>query len=102
MRSKQIFALLIIVIGLAAVVNANVPGPLPADEDFAANAAKGGKMEVELGRLALKHARSAAVKRFGQRMVTDHTRGGMQLKRLAARKKIERKRPHPAAALSHS
>ncbi len=76
MKIKQIFSLLVIVIGLAALVNANTPGPLPADEDFATNAAKGGKMEVELGRLALRRARSAAVKRFGQRMVTDHTRAG--------------------------
>lgn len=62
--------------------------PVPADEEFVTNAAKGGKMEVDLGRLALKRARSLAVKRFGQRMVTDHTRAGNELKRLAMRKKI--------------
>jgi putative membrane protein len=61
---------------------------VPADEDFVTNAAKGGKMEVDLGHLALRNGKSLAVKRFGQRMVTDHTRAGNQLKRLAVRKKI--------------
>ncbi|HKP45387.1 MAG TPA: DUF4142 domain-containing protein [Pyrinomonadaceae bacterium] len=61
---------------------------LPADEDFATNAAKGGQMEVELGRLAMRHGRNRAVRSFGRRMVTDHTRAGNQLKALARRKGV--------------
>jgi putative membrane protein len=60
----------------------------PADDDFVMKAAKGGKMEVELGRLAAKKGRNAAVKNFGRRMVTDHTRAGNKLKMLAAKKHI--------------
>jgi putative membrane protein len=59
-----------------------------ADDEFVTKAATGGKMEVELGRLAAKKGRSAAVKSFGRRMVTDHTAAGNKLKRLAAKKHI--------------
>lgn len=68
--------------------NIKALSPAPADDEFVTNAAKGGKMEVDLGRLALKRAGSRAVKQFGQRMITDHTRSGNELKRLAMRKKI--------------
>ncbi|MDX6406531.1 MAG: putative rane protein [Blastocatellia bacterium] len=56
---------------------------------FAANAAQGGMMEVELGRLALQHAGDASVRSFGQRMVTDHTAANAELKGVAARKNIQ-------------
>jgi putative membrane protein len=58
------------------------------DEDFAVKAAKDGKMEVELGRLAGRKARSAAVKNFGRRMTSDHTVAGNKLKAIAMRKRI--------------
>jgi len=60
----------------------------PADDDFVMKAANGGKMEVELGRLAAKKARNGAVKSFGRRMVVDHTKAGNKLKILASRKHI--------------
>ncbi|MFN2492046.1 MAG: DUF4142 domain-containing protein [Pyrinomonadaceae bacterium] len=68
--------------------NPQVLAAVPADEEFVMKAANGGKLEVELGRLALRRGRSALVKQFGRRMVTDHTRAGNQLKHLAARKGI--------------
>lgn len=58
----------------------------PADDDFAAKAANAGKMEVELGRVANKKSRNAAVKTFARRMVTDHTRAGNKLKMLGLKK----------------
>jgi putative membrane protein len=58
------------------------------DEDFAVKAATDGKMEVELGRLASRKARSAAVKTFGRRMTSDHTVAGNKLKAIARRKRI--------------
>ena len=58
------------------------------DEDFAMKAAAAGKKEVELGRLSMRRARNASVKRFGRRMVADHTLAGNKLKALAARKGI--------------
>lgn len=58
----------------------------PADDDFAMKAANAGKMEVELGRLAAKKSRNAAVRAFGRRMATDHTKAGNKLKMLASKK----------------
>ena len=57
-----------------------------ADEDFAMNAAKGGQMEVQLGRLATSKGKNAAVRSFGHRMVTDHTKAGNKLKAIAMKK----------------
>lgn len=58
------------------------------DQKFVMEAAQGGMMEVELGRLAAQKASSAEVKAFGQRMVTDHSKANQQLMTLAANKGI--------------
>jgi putative membrane protein len=59
-----------------------------ADREFMSEAATGGLAEVELGRLAAQKGQSADVKRFGQRMVDDHSKANDELKQLAARKGI--------------
>ncbi len=51
-------------------------------------AGPGGLTEVELGRLAAQKGQSADVKKFGQRMVTDHSKANAELKKLAASKGI--------------
>lgn len=58
------------------------------DNSFAAKAAQGGNAEVELGRLAQSHASSDKVKQFGQQMVTDHSKAGDELAKIAAQKNI--------------
>jgi putative membrane protein len=58
------------------------------DKHFVMKAAKGGMMEVELGQLAAERAQDPAVKAFGQRMVTDHTKANQELMALAASKGI--------------
>jgi putative membrane protein len=58
------------------------------DRAFMAEAATGGMAEVEMGRLAATKATSAAVKRFGQRMVTEHSNANAELKRLAKREGV--------------
>lgn len=58
------------------------------DRNFIMDAAMGGMMEVELGRLAAQQASSEAVKQFGQRMVDDHSRANTQLMSIAQSKGI--------------
>jgi len=59
------------------------------DSTFVAKAARGGLAEVEVGQLAAQKASSEEVKKFGQRMVDDHTKANEQLKQVAAEKNID-------------
>jgi len=59
-----------------------------SDASFMTTAARGGMAEVQLGRLAQQNGRSAAVKRFGQQMVSDHGRANQEMMALAQRKQI--------------
>jgi putative membrane protein len=54
-----------------------------ADKTFMINAAKGGMMEVEWGKLAAQNGQNADVKKFGNRMVTDHSNANSELMALA-------------------
>ncbi|MGA2353710.1 MAG: DUF4142 domain-containing protein [Terriglobales bacterium] len=55
----------------------------PSDQKFIKEAAEGGMAEVQLGKLAVQKASSDDVKRFGQRMVDDHTKANNKLKDVA-------------------
>jgi putative membrane protein len=59
-----------------------------SDAQFARKAAQGGMAEVKLGKLAQEKGTSESVKRFGTRMVEDHTKAGDELKRAAAQENI--------------
>src|SRR5205814_4448488 len=54
-----------------------------ADKAFMMNAAKGGMMEVEWGKLAAQNGQNADVKKFGNRMATDHSKANSELMALA-------------------
>ena len=56
---------------------------------FVGDAAQGGMLEVELGRLAAQKAGSEDVRNFGIQMVSDHTRANAELKSVAARKNMQ-------------
>ncbi len=56
-----------------------------SDSQFAKKAAQGGMAEVKMGQLAQDKGTSDSVKKFGQRMVEDHTKAGDELKKAAAR-----------------
>ncbi|QEC66702.1 DUF4142 domain-containing protein [Panacibacter ginsenosidivorans] len=64
---------------------------MPVDKDaadFAVEAANGGMMEVELGKLAQEKASDSRVRDFGAMMVKDHSAVGDKLKSIAAAKNI--------------
>ena len=60
-----------------------------ADKTFMMNAAKGGMMEVEWGKLAAQNGQNADVKKFGQTMVDVHTKANDELKTLASTKGVD-------------
>jgi putative membrane protein len=59
------------------------------DKTFMKKAAKGGTMEVALGKLAEQNAQSEDVKSFGKRMVTDHSKANDELKSIASKKGLQ-------------
>jgi putative membrane protein len=65
----------------------NVPAD-KTDVQFAVEAAEGNITEVELGKLALKHAANKRVKNFGAMMIKDHTKTNNKLIAIAKRKNI--------------
>ncbi len=70
----------------------NTSGNLMIDQqtkDFTADAATGGMMEVELGKIAEQNAQSKSVKDFGEMMVEDHTKVNDNLKNIASQKNID-------------
>jgi len=58
------------------------------DRKFVMEAAQGGMMEVELGRIASERASNAEVKAFGRRMVDDHTTANERLKQVARERSL--------------
>lgn len=66
----------------------DVVGKQKDDKDFLMEAASGGMMEVELGKIAATNAQSAKVKEFGKMMVTDHSKANTELKSVATKKNI--------------
>ena len=59
-----------------------------SDQHFVKSAAQGGMAEVQLGQLAVEKASNPEVKKFGQRMVDDHSKANEQLKQVASEKNI--------------
>lgn len=59
-----------------------------ADKKFIIDAAEGGMMEVEAGKVAATQGTDPDVKAFGQKMVDDHTKANDKLKQIAADKGV--------------
>lgn len=68
-----------------------------SDHKFVMEAAEGGMMEVELGRIAAQKGTSPDVKSFGQRMVDDHSKANDKLKQVASSKGVTVPASLPAA-----
>jgi putative membrane protein len=60
-----------------------------ADEKFVKEAAEGGMLEVELGKLAADKATNDEVKAFGRRMQEDHSKANEELKQIADNKDVK-------------
>jgi putative membrane protein len=67
----------------AKAVNKEVKSVQADASNFAVDAANGGMMEVELGKVAQEKASNPRVKAFGEMMVKDHTEAGNNLKAIA-------------------
>ena len=76
------------ILGTAVVLGLAAAPVFAADEAWVMKVAKGGMAEVELGKLAAEKASTDAVKKFGQRMVDDHSKANDELKKLAQGKNI--------------
>jgi putative membrane protein len=63
-----------------------------ADQGFVTRAAIGGMTEVEMAKLAGDRALSSDVKKFAEKMVTDHTKADEELEKIASGKSL--KFPH--------
>ena len=91
-----IFALLIGALSLLGAARAADTTPTGSgsslsekDKTFMKKAAKGGTMEVTMGKVAEQNAQSDDVKSFGKRMVTDHGKANDELKSIASKKGFE-------------
>ena len=90
-----ILALVIGAISLAGTVRAETTptatrSSLSAkDKMFMKKAAKGGMMEVAMGKVAEQNAQSDDVKSFGKRMVTDHSKANDELRSIASKKGVQ-------------
>lgn len=76
-------------IGFSAIATAALAQTKsPADEDFAKKAAVGGKTEIEASKLALQKSSDERVRKFAERMVSDHTKASDELKAAASQEGI--------------
>ncbi len=89
--------ILALVIGAMSLAGAARAEPTPTgegslsaqDKTFMKKAAKGGMMEVAMGKMAEQNAQSDDVKSFGKRMVTDHSKANDELKSIASKKGVQ-------------
>jgi putative membrane protein len=79
----------VLLLSVAIAVPAFGENPSSDDTKFMKEAANGGMLEVELGKIALTNASNSKVKDFGKRMRDDHTKANNDLKKLASSKGVE-------------
>src|SRR5437868_12180494 len=65
------------------------------DKSFMKEAAKGGMMEVEMGKMAQQKGKSAGVKKIGGTMVADHTKANNELMGIAKKKGVDLSKEKP-------
>jgi putative membrane protein len=70
------------------------------DKTFMRKTARGGMMEVAMGRLAEQNGQSDDVKSFGKRMVADHSKANDELKSIAEKKSVKLPTKEPSSKWS--
>jgi putative membrane protein len=79
------------------------PAPAAAlsakDKSFMKEAAKGGMMEVDMGKMAQQKGKSPEVKKIGSTMVADHSKANNELMAIAKKKGVDLSKEKPK---SHS
>ena len=84
----------------ASTTKSPAPATLSAkDKSFMKDAAKGGMMEVDMGKMAQEKGKSAEVKKIGSTMVADHTKANNELMAIAKKKGVDLSKEKPK---SHS
>jgi putative membrane protein len=84
---KKIILMLVVFSTLTAYqTQAQKLNPDTSTVNFVTKAMTGNLTEVNSGKLAVKKAKSASIKSFGARMITDHTKANIQLKAIVASK----------------
>jgi putative membrane protein len=89
-----IFGFIVSFAGLVLAADKNEPKTSAAklssaDEKFVKEAASGGMLEVELGKIAAEKAVNDKVKAFGRQMQEDHGKANEELKTVAANKGVQ-------------
>jgi len=72
------------VVGRAADTKSSTAKLSSDDTNFIKEAAQGGLMEVQLGKLAQEKAADEKVKQVGKRMEQDHSKANDELKKIAS------------------
>jgi putative membrane protein len=71
-----------------AASRSQTAGTAASDEQFVKEAAQGGMAEVKLGQLAEANGNNESVKKFGAKMVEDHSKASNELKEAAKKENL--------------
>jgi putative membrane protein len=85
---RKLLSPAIAVLALVASVPLRAQNLNAQDQKFIQTAAKGGMMEVHMGRLGAERGASPGVKSFSQMLISDHTKGNQELMALAKQKGV--------------
>jgi putative membrane protein len=88
MKRWMIYGACLAIVLAAPLAQAQAAGPASSDAKFMKQVAQDGKAEVELGRMAAERGAADSVRKFGERMATDHAKAGEELAKLAQDKGV--------------